>query len=112
MYFPPTKLNTWLRACSEALKSVRPVVESLSDKEMRTFGRICAHHSASETINMTLCRTNTKPASVNYFAVMVLETNKIYGAFPSFFSVLWMLWNIMFQRELFVAMSKSTCFIF
>ena len=54
----------------------------LSYKEMRTFGRICARQSTSETINVTLRRRKTKPASVKYFTVVVLVANNFYDPFP------------------------------
>jgi len=38
----------------QALKSVLPVEDSFSNKEMRTFSRIHAHQSTSETINTSL----------------------------------------------------------
>jgi len=71
----------WLLVAPQALKSVLPVVDSFSNEEMRTFCRIRAHQSTSETINTNLWRRKTKPASI-YFAVVVLATNKTCGAFP------------------------------
>jgi len=62
------------------LLSVLPVADSFSNKEMRTFNRIRAHQSTSETINKSLWRRKTKPASFNDFGVMILVTNKICGA--------------------------------
>jgi len=41
-------------AAPQALKSVLPVADSFSDKEMRTFSRIRAHQSTSETFNTSL----------------------------------------------------------
>jgi len=38
----------------QALKSVLPVVDSFSDKEMRTLNHIRAHQSTSETFNTSL----------------------------------------------------------
>jgi len=38
----------------QALKSVLPVEDSFSDKEMHTFSRIRAHQSTSETFNTSL----------------------------------------------------------
>jgi len=38
----------------QALKSVLPVDDSFSNKEMRTFSRIGEHQSASETFNTRL----------------------------------------------------------
>ena len=57
----------------QALKSVHPVADSFSNKEMRTFSRICAHQSTSETINTkpAFITRKTKPAFINYFAVVV-----------------------------------------
>jgi len=66
----------------QALKSVLPVKDSFSDKEMRTFSRIRAHQSTSDTFNTLLLRKKTKPASVNYFAIVVLATTKTGGTFP------------------------------
>jgi len=63
----------------QALKSVLPVTDSFSNKEMRTFSRIRAHQSTSKRINTSLWRRKTKPASVTYFAV--LATNKTCGTF-------------------------------
>ena len=40
----------------QALKNVLSVEDSFSDKEMRTFGRIRAHQSTSETFNTSLRR--------------------------------------------------------
>jgi len=60
---------------------VLPVEDSFSNKEMRTFSRIRANQSASETFNTNLWR-ETKPASVNYFAIVVLVTNKTCRTFP------------------------------
>jgi len=39
---------------SQALKSVLPVADSFSDKEMRTFSRISAHESTRETFDTSL----------------------------------------------------------
>jgi len=47
-----------------------------------TFIRIRAHQSISETFNTSLWRRKTKSASVNYFAFVVLATNKLCGTFP------------------------------
>jgi len=71
-----------LLVAPQALKGVLPVADSFTDKEMRTFSRIRAHQSTIETIETTLRRRKTKPASINYFAVVVLATNKTCGAFP------------------------------
>jgi len=38
----------------QAVKSVLPVEDSFSNKEMRTFGRIRAHQYTSKTINASL----------------------------------------------------------
>jgi len=66
----------------QALKNVLPVENSFSNKEMRTFSRIRAHQSASETFNTLLSRRKTKPASVNYFAIVGLATTKTGSPFP------------------------------
>ena len=60
----------------------------------------------------SLWRGKTKPASVNYFAIVVLATNKTCGTFPWEVSAFFVLWNIMFQKLLFMTMSKRSCFIF
>jgi len=70
-----------LLVAPQALKSMLPVADSFSNKEMRTASRIRAHQSTSETINTSFWRRKTKPASINYFAVVVLATKKICGAF-------------------------------
>jgi len=62
--------------------------------EMRTFSRIRAHQFTSETINTSLWRRKTKPASIIYFASVVLATNKTC-AFPWHVSVFSVLWNVM-----------------
>jgi len=72
----------WFFVDFQAFKSVLPVAESFSNQEMRTFNRICAYHSTSETISTSLWRRETKSASINYFAVVVLATNKTCGAIP------------------------------
>jgi len=70
----------WMPLAPQALKSVFPVADSFSNKKMRTFSRICAHQSTSET-NTSLWRRKTKPACFNDFAIVVLAT-KTCGAFP------------------------------
>jgi len=40
---------------------------------MRSFSRIGAHQSTSETFNTSLWRRKSKPASDNYFAIVVLH---------------------------------------
>jgi len=60
---------------SQALNSVLPVEDSFFEREMRTFSHIRAHQSTSVW-------RKTKPASVNYFAIVVLATNKTCGTFP------------------------------
>ena len=70
----------WLLVAPQAIKNVLPVAGSFSNKEMRTFSRIRAHQSTRETMNTTLWRRKTKPASVNYFGVVVLAPNKICGS--------------------------------
>jgi len=65
----------------QALESVLPDADSSSNKEIRTFSRIRAHQYASETFNTSWWR-KTKPASTNYFGVVILATNKTCGAFP------------------------------
>ena len=102
----------WMLVAPQALKRVLPVEDSFSNKEMRTFSRIGAHQSASETFNTSLWKKKTKPASVKYFAIMVLATNKTCGTFLWQVSVFSVLWNIMFSKWLFITMSKRTCFIF
>jgi len=72
----------WLLVAPQALKSVPPVAGSFSNKEMRTFSRIRAHQSTRETMNTSLWRRKTKPASFNDFGVVVQAPNKICGAFP------------------------------
>jgi len=102
----------WMLVVPQALKSVLLVEDAFSNKEIRSFSRIRAHPSTSETFNATLWRRKTKPASVNYFTIVVLATNKTCGTFPRHVSVFSVLWNIMFQKWLFITMSKRTCFIF
>ena len=93
----------------QALKSVLLVEDSFSNEEMRTCSRIRAHQSTSETFNTSLWKRKTKPTSVSYFAVVVLATNKICscGTFPWRVSVFSVFWNIMFQKCLFITMSKK-----
>jgi len=70
---------------------VLPVADSFSNQEMRTFSRIRAHQSTNETLKTSLWRRETKPSSLNYFAVVVLATNKTCSASPwrvSVFSLL------------------------
>ena len=62
--------------------SVFTVGDFFSNKEIHTFSHICANQSASETFNTRLWRRNTKPASDNYLAIVVLTTNRTCGAFP------------------------------
>jgi len=88
----------WMLMAPQALKSLLPVADSFSNEEMRTFSRIRAHQSASETFNTRLWRRKTKPASVNDFAIVVLATNKTCGAFPWQVSVISVLWNITFKK--------------
>jgi len=102
----------WMLVAPQALKSLLPVGDSFSNKEPRTFSRIRAHQSTRERINTSLWRRKTKPTSVNYFAIVVLATNTTCGAFPWQVSVFSVLWNIMFQKWLFITMSKRVCFIF
>jgi len=83
--------------CSWPL-SVFPVANSISNKEIPTFSRTRAHQSTCETINTSLWRRKTKPASFNDFGVVVLAPNKICGAFPWRVSLFSVLWNIMFQN--------------
>jgi len=59
----------------QTFNSVLPVADSFSNQEMRTYSRIGAHQTASEIINTSLWSRKIKPPSVNYFAVVVLETN-------------------------------------
>ena len=66
----------------QALKRVILVEDSFSTKEMRTSAHIRAHQPTFETFNTRLRRRKTKPASVNYFAIVVLATSKTCGAFP------------------------------
>jgi len=101
--------SIWMLVAPQALKSVLPVEDSISTKEMRTFHRI-AHQSTSEIFNTSLWSRKRKAASVNYFAIVVLVTNKTCGTFPwqvSVFPVL-RLWNTIFWKWLFITMSKKT----
>jgi len=63
----------------QAAKSVLPVEDSFSDKAMRTFSRIRAHQSTSET---QVPAGEKMPASVNHFAIVFLTMNKTCGTFP------------------------------
>jgi len=81
-----------------ALKNVLPIEDSLSNKEMRTFSRIRANKFTSETFNTSLSRRKTKPASVDYFAIVVVATIKTCGTLPLHVSVFSVLWNIMLQK--------------
>ena len=83
----------WMLVAPQALKNVLPVADSLCNQELRTFCRIGAHQSASETFDTRLWRRKTMLASVNYFDIVALATNKTCGAFPwqvSVFSVWWL----------------------
>ena len=74
---------------------------------------VSAHISLQvKHFNTSLWRIKRKPASVNYFAIVVLATNKICGTFPWQVSVFSVLWNIMFQKWLFITILNRTCFIF
>ena len=83
----------WMLVTPQKLKSVVPVKDSFSNMEMRTFSHIRTHQSTSETFNTSLWRRKAKPASVHYFAIVVLVRNKIYGTFPQQVSVSSVLWN-------------------
>jgi len=102
----------WMLEAPQAIKSVLPVEDSFSNKEMLTFSHIGSHQSTSETFNTSLWRKKTKQASVNHFAIVVLATNKTCVTFLWQVSVFSVLWSITFQKCLFIAMSKRTCFIF
>jgi len=55
----------------QVLKSVLPVEDFFSKKEMRTFSRIRAHYVVYKgNIYTSLRRRKTKPASVKYFAIV------------------------------------------
>ena len=98
----------WMLVAPQALKSLLPVEDSFSNNEMRTFSSIRAHQPTIETFNTSLWRRKTKPTSVNYFAIVVLATNKTDGGtFPIQLSVVSVLWNIMFQKWLFITMLKK-----
>ena len=71
----------WMPVAAQALKSVLLVEDSFFNKEMRPFSRIRAHQSTSETFHTSLWRRKTKQASVNYFAIVVLATNKTCGTY-------------------------------
>jgi len=86
----------WILVAPQELKSVLPVEDSFSNKEKRTFSRIRANQSTSKTFTTSLWRRKTKPASLNYFAIMVLATNKTCSTFPWQVSVFSVLWNITF----------------
>jgi len=80
----------WMLVAPQELKNVLPVEDSFSNKEMRTFSRIRAHQSKSETFNTLLWTRKTKPAPVNCFTLVVLATSKAGSTFPwqvSVFSV-------------------------
>jgi len=65
----------------QAFKGVLPVEDSFSNCEMHTFSSIGADQSTRETFNASLWK-KTKPASVNYFATVVLATYKTCDTFP------------------------------
>ena len=92
--------------------SVFTVGDFFSNKEIHTFSHICANQSASETFNTSLWRRKTKPASVNYFVIVVLATDKTCGTYPWQVSNFSLLLNIMFWKRLFITMLIRTCFIF
>jgi len=102
----------WMPVAPQALKSVIPVEDSFSNKEMRSFSRIRAHQSTS------LWRTEAKRASVNYFAIVVLATNKTCSTYPwqvSVFSVvehhvLKMTFHHNFKKNLFHISTNITAF--
>ena len=89
--------------------SVFPVGDFFSNKEIHTFSHICANQSASETFNTSLWRRKTKPASVNYFVIVVLATDKTCGTYPWQVSNFSLLLNIMFWKRLFITMLERTC---
>ena len=94
LFISPTKRNRdicmfhWLLVAPQALKSVLPVEESLSNKEMRTCSRILAHQSTSETINITLWRRKTKPPLSQYTRIAILNLSWLSGNFLSQFCLL------------------------
>jgi len=47
-------------AAPQALKGLLPVEDSFSNEEMRTFSRIHAHQSASETFNTAFVKEKNK----------------------------------------------------
>ena len=49
-------MSHWMPLVPQALKSVLPVEDSFSSKEMHTFRRIRAHQSTSEIFNTSLWR--------------------------------------------------------
>jgi len=81
-----------------ALRRSRACFQSKIPFLIRKFSRIRAHQSTSETTNTSLWSRETKQASVNYFAIVVLATNKTCNTFPWQVSLFSVLWNIMFQN--------------
>jgi len=79
----------------QALKSVLPVEDSFSDKEMHTFSRIRTHQSTSETFNTSLWRKKQSQ--------LLSTTSRLWfwrritcGTCLWQVSVFSVLWNIMF----------------
>ena len=111
----------WLLVPLQAFKGIQvlPVADSFSNQEMRTFSRIRAHQSTNETLKTSLWRRETKPSSLNYFAVVVLATNKTCSASPWRVSVFSLLWNNMLKitfhqnvRELVSFFNQYSCSFF
>jgi len=74
--------SIYFAGCSWLLRRSRrvlPVEDSFSNQKMRTFSRIRAHQSSSETFNTSLRKRKTKPASVNYFAIEVMGHGNEYN---------------------------------
>jgi len=99
--------------CSWLFRRSRACFQSQIPFQIRKCAHLVLSAHISLQVNTSLRRRKTKPAaSVNYFPIVALATNKTCGALPWQVSVFSVLWNIMFQKWLFITISKRTCFTF
>jgi len=103
----------WMLVASQAIKSVLRVANFFSNKKRRTFSRSLYAHISLQVKHLTqVCEgekqsqflSNTLPLWFWWRMRLVVHFRDKILSF--------VLWNIMFQKSLFITMSKRICFIF
>jgi len=101
-----------MHVAPQALKSVLPVEDSFSNKEMHTFSRISTHRSTNETFNTSLWREKQSQLLSTTSPLWFWRRIRLVVHFREKFLSFLCCGMSCSKKRIFITMSKRTCFIF